>query len=126
MKISEIVKTEEGNKVIVLHKEGLYWPAYEHSAFLFMNNIKEYTWIINKNWQIAFKKQTLYLLQKILDEMKFVNYFKSAHFLMHLLRCNLDSYRYEIDHYICKFWRLTATSHETHELIRLGIIKHYK
>ncbi len=43
MKISEIVKTEEGDKDIVLDKEGLFWRAYEHSAFLFVNNIKEYT-----------------------------------------------------------------------------------
>ena len=54
MKISKIVKREEGNKDIVLHKEGLFclpreilyislggW-AYKHSAFLFVNNIKEY------------------------------------------------------------------------------------
>ncbi len=45
----------------------------------------------------------MYLLQKILHEMKFVKLSKSAYILMHLLRCNPRSYRDEIDYYICKF-----------------------
>ena len=47
MKISEIVKREDPNNGIVLHKEGLFWRAYEFSAFLFVNNIKEYKVMYN-------------------------------------------------------------------------------
>jgi len=42
MKISEIVKREKDNKDIVLHKEGLFWRAYEYSAYCFVTNIKSY------------------------------------------------------------------------------------
>ena len=47
MKISEIVKIENDNKDIVLHKEGLFWRAYEFSAFLFVTNIKRYNVMYN-------------------------------------------------------------------------------
>ena len=42
MKISEIVYKEKDNKDIILHKEGLFWRAYEFSAFSFINKIKDY------------------------------------------------------------------------------------
>ncbi len=42
MKLSEILQLEEENTQIILHKEGLFWRAYEHSAFLFVQHIKEY------------------------------------------------------------------------------------
>ncbi len=42
MKISEIVKREKVNNNILLHKEGLFWRAYENSAHLFTQNIKKY------------------------------------------------------------------------------------
>lgn len=42
MRISEIVKTEEDNKAIILHKEGIFWRAYERSAFFFVINVKNY------------------------------------------------------------------------------------
>jgi len=42
MKISEIVKKEENNSDIVLHKEGMFWRAYEYSAYCFVTNIKNY------------------------------------------------------------------------------------
>ena len=41
MKIEEIVKTEDSQN-IYLHKEGLFWRAYEYSAYAFIKNIKQY------------------------------------------------------------------------------------
>jgi len=42
MKISEIVKLESANEVIILHREGIFWMAYEVSAIRFVNHIKSY------------------------------------------------------------------------------------
>ena len=50
MKISEIVKREENNKDIIFHKEGMFWRAYEYSAFLFVNNIKYYN-VMNNHFK---------------------------------------------------------------------------
>ena len=41
MKIEDILKTED-NRSIYLHNEGLFWRAYQYSAFAFVNNIKPY------------------------------------------------------------------------------------
>lgn len=41
MKIQDILNTED-NKNIYLHKEGLFWRAYEYSAFAFVKNLKPY------------------------------------------------------------------------------------
>jgi len=41
MKIEEILKTED-NLNIYLHNEGLFWRAYEYSAFTFVKSIKQY------------------------------------------------------------------------------------
>ena len=41
MKIVDILKTEDNTNVI-LHNEGLFWRAYEYSAFAFVKNIKPY------------------------------------------------------------------------------------
>jgi len=41
MKIADIIKTED-NTSIYLHNEGLFWRAYEYSAYAFVNNIKQY------------------------------------------------------------------------------------
>ncbi len=41
MKIEEILKIED-NKNIYLHNEGLFWRAYEYSAFAFVKHIKHY------------------------------------------------------------------------------------
>ncbi len=41
MKIEDIIKTED-NTNIFLHNEGLFWRAYEYSAFAFAKNIKQY------------------------------------------------------------------------------------
>jgi len=43
MKISEIIKLEDANdNGIILFKEGMFWRAYERSAFRFSNLIKDY------------------------------------------------------------------------------------
>ncbi len=43
MKIKDVIILENKNdNSITLHKEGLFWCAYEKSAFLFMLHIKEY------------------------------------------------------------------------------------
>lgn len=41
MVIKEIIRIEDNNN-IYLHKEGLFWRAYEYSAFAFVENIKGY------------------------------------------------------------------------------------
>jgi|AntAceMinimDraft_8_1070364.scaffolds.fasta_scaffold17580_2 hypothetical protein len=43
MKISEIAKIEKDNENVMLHKEGMFWRAYEKSAYLFVINIKGYS-----------------------------------------------------------------------------------
>jgi len=43
MGIKDILTYEENNESsIYLHKEGLFWRAYEVSAYLFIRNIKDY------------------------------------------------------------------------------------
>ena len=59
MSIVEILETEAENSAIKLHKEGLFWRAYEHSAFLFLNNIKKYS--ITKKYYKNVKKEVVYL-----------------------------------------------------------------
>ena len=59
MKISEIVKTEQENIQIVLHKEGLFYRVYERSAFLFVKHIKEYQ-VIKKYYKNV-KQEVAYL-----------------------------------------------------------------
>ena len=41
MKIADIIKIED-NSNIFLHNEGLFWRAYEYSAFAFIKSIKQY------------------------------------------------------------------------------------
>ena len=41
MKIADIIKTEDDANIF-LHNEGLFWRAYEYSAFAFIKNIKPY------------------------------------------------------------------------------------
>jgi len=41
MKIEDILKTED-NQSIFLHNEGLFWRAYEYSAYAFVKSIKQY------------------------------------------------------------------------------------
>jgi len=42
MKISEIVSLEQDNEGLILHKEGIFWRAYELSAYKFVTSIKTY------------------------------------------------------------------------------------
>ena len=42
MGIAEILKLEVQNTNIFLHKEGIFWRAYEHQAFMFCENLKKY------------------------------------------------------------------------------------
>ena len=42
MLISEIIKEEESNlQNIFFHKEGLFWRAYEHSAYQVVTHLRE-------------------------------------------------------------------------------------
>lgn len=41
MKIADIIKIED-NINIFLHNEGLFWRAYEYSAYAFIKSIKQY------------------------------------------------------------------------------------
>lgn len=42
MKIAEIISLEQVNEGIVLYKEGIFWRAYELSAYRFVISIKVY------------------------------------------------------------------------------------
>jgi hypothetical protein len=42
MKIIELIKLEESNSGILLHKEGIFWRAYERSAYRFVNHLTAY------------------------------------------------------------------------------------
>jgi hypothetical protein len=42
MKIAEIISLEHANEGIVLYKEGIFWRAYELSAYRFVTSIKKY------------------------------------------------------------------------------------
>lgn len=60
MKIKEILKIErENTESIFLHKEGLFWRAYEHSAYLFTLYIKEYK--ITKKFYKNVNAEVVYL-----------------------------------------------------------------
>lgn len=43
MSILEILQLEKENTSIILHKEGVFWKAYERSAYLFVHHIKAYS-----------------------------------------------------------------------------------
>ena len=60
MKITNILKIEQENiNSIFLHKEGIFWRAYEHSAYLFTLFIKEYQ--ITKKFYKNVKQELVYL-----------------------------------------------------------------
>jgi len=51
MKISDILLKESNNSgQIVLHREGLFWRAYEQSAYLFSINVRQYH-VIRKHFK---------------------------------------------------------------------------
>lgn len=59
MGILEIVKAEIDNTEITLYKEGIFLRAYEHSAYLFVNQIKEYS--ITKKYYKNAKQEVVYI-----------------------------------------------------------------
>ena len=59
MKILDILELEQENTQIILHKEGMFWRAYEHSAFLFVKHIKEYS--LTKKFYKNVKQEVVYL-----------------------------------------------------------------
>jgi len=60
MKIKDIYSLEQSNKTsILLHKEGLFWRAYEYSAYLFVLHIKPYQVI--KKFYKNIKSEIVYL-----------------------------------------------------------------
>lgn len=51
MKISDIINKENGNTgQITLHREGLFWRAYEQSAYLFAKHVRKYQ-VIRKHFK---------------------------------------------------------------------------
>lgn len=42
MRITKVLQKEKENKGIILHKEGIFWRAYEVSAYVFASEIKSY------------------------------------------------------------------------------------
>lgn len=59
MKISEIVEHETKNDGILLHREGIFWRAYEVSAYRFVNHIKSYQ--IKSKYYKNIRKDIVYL-----------------------------------------------------------------
>jgi len=59
MGISNILELEQVNTQILLHKEGLFLRAYEHSAYLFVKYIKAYN--LTKKFYKNVKQEVVYL-----------------------------------------------------------------
>ena len=60
MNIKEILKLETDNdSSIILHKEGLFWRAFEVSAFLFVQHVKEYQ--LTKKYYKNVNREVVYL-----------------------------------------------------------------
>ena len=75
MKIKEILALEKENQnQIILLKEGIFWRAYNMSAFLFTKNIEEYK--VTKKYRKVVNAEIVYLgfphtvLEKILEKAK--------------------------------------------------------
>ncbi|MEA3452096.1 MAG: hypothetical protein U9Q83_09375 [Bacteroidota bacterium] len=75
MKIQDILELEKNNtNNIILHKEGIFWRAYEKSAYLFTLYIKEYQ--ITKKFYKNVNTEVVYLgfpkiaLEQILELAK--------------------------------------------------------
>ena len=61
MLISEIIKEEESNlQNIFFHKEGLFWRAYEHSAYQVVTHLKELK-VIKKCFKVAGNKEIVFV-----------------------------------------------------------------
>ncbi len=59
MKIFEIVEKESNNDAILLHREGIFWRAYEVSAYRFITHIKSYN--IKSKYYKNIKKDIVYM-----------------------------------------------------------------
>jgi len=59
MGIANVLQLEKDNTGIILHKEGLFWRAYEISAYLFVKNIKQYS--VKKKYYKNVNKEIVYL-----------------------------------------------------------------
>ena len=71
MSISEIIKEEENNlQNIIFHKEGMFWRAYEHSAYQVVTHLKELK-VIKKCFKVAGNKEIVFVgvPQKTLSEI---------------------------------------------------------
>lgn len=75
MKIKDILQLEIANTdSIILHKEGLFFRAYERSAYLFSENVKHYQ--LTKKFYKNVKQEIVYLgfpanvLEQILEIVK--------------------------------------------------------
>ncbi len=42
LKIREIIELEQKNDKIILHRDGIFYKAYEISAYIFIHHIKQY------------------------------------------------------------------------------------
>ena len=42
LKIREIIELEQKNDKIILHRDGIFYKAYEISAYIFIHQIKQY------------------------------------------------------------------------------------
>lgn len=59
MVISDVLKLEQENMQIILHKEGLFIRVYERSAYLFVKHIKAYN--LTKKFYKNVKQDVVYL-----------------------------------------------------------------
>ncbi len=60
MKIQDILQLEQNNTgIVILHKEGIFYRAYERSAYLFAFNVKQYQ--ITKKYYKNIKQYIVYL-----------------------------------------------------------------
>ncbi len=102
MKIKEILQIEQKNtNFIFLHKEGLFWRAYERSAYFFTLYIKEYQ-IIKKFYKNV-NSEVVYLgfhsnsLEQILQSVNKKNVQKSEKQII------VDNFQLDINKFI--FWK---------------------
>ena len=60
MRISDIINKENSNTgQIILHREGLFWSAYEQSAYLFAKHVRKYQ-VVRKHFKNV-EKDIVYL-----------------------------------------------------------------
>ena len=99
MKIKDILKIEqENNSSIFLHKEGLFWRAYERSAYLFTLYIKVYQ--ITKKFYKNVNSEIIYLgfpnnsLEQILQTVNEKNVQKNEKQII------INNYQFDISQFI--------------------------